>query len=140
MTPTTLLRIAFGSTALFAAAHTAGTVHTGVRDAQEQAVFDAMKAYQFDAMGVMRTPFDFYYGLGLYLSLFLVVMAVLLWLLAGMARTAPKQARPMVGVLALANLASAALCLWKFFPAPLVLSLASAASLSGAWWGLRARG
>ncbi len=138
MTPVALLRTACGSTGLFAAAHTLGTVQTGVRDAQEQAVFDAMKAYRFDAMGVMRTPFDFYYGLGLYLSLFLLVMAVLLWMLSGMARTAPQQARPIVGVLTLAHAASAALCAWKFFPAPLALSLLSVACLAGAWWKLRA--
>lgn len=138
MRPVPLLRAAFGLTLFFAVAHTLGTLSTAVRDPQEQAVFDAMKAYRFDAMGVMRTPFDFYYGLGLFLSLNLLILAVLLWMFGTMARAEPARARPFVGVLALGHVAMAALCWWKFFPAPLATTGLAAFCLVGAWWQLRA--
>lgn len=137
MKPVPLLRAAFGLTLFFCAAHTFGTVAGGVHDAQEQAVLDAMKAYRFDAMGVMRTPWDFYYGLGLFGSLNLLVFAVILWMLGTMARTDPGRARPFVGVLAAANVATAALCWWKFFPAPLVTSALTAICLGMAWRVMR---
>lgn len=137
MRPATLLRTAFGFTLFFAVAHTFGTLSTAVRDPQEQAVIDAMKAYRFDAMGVMRTPFDFYYGLGLFLSLNLFILAVLLWMLGTMARHEPARARPFVGVLAAGHVAMATLCWWKFFPAPLVTTGLTALCLIGAWWRMR---
>jgi hypothetical protein len=137
MRPVPLLRTAFGLTLFFAVAHTVGTVSTAVRDPQEQAVIDAMKGYQFDAMGVMRTVFDFYQGLGLFLSLNLLVLAALLWMLGSMARTAPARARPFVGMLAVAHVAMAALCWWKFFPAPLVTTGLTAVALGLAWRAMR---
>jgi hypothetical protein len=135
--PATLLRTAFGLTLFFAVAHTLGTVSTAVRDPQEQAVFDAMKAYRFDAMGVTRTPFDFYYGLGLFLSLNLLILAALLWMLGSMARHEPARARPFVGMLAMGHVGMAALCWWKFFPAPLATTGLTALCLAAAWWQMR---
>jgi hypothetical protein len=135
--PVPLLRTAFGLTLFFCVAHTFGTVNTAVRDPREQAVMDAMKGYQFDAMGVMRTPFDFYYGLGLFLSLNLAILAVLLWMVGTMARDEPARARPFVGVLALGHVTMAALCWWKFFPAPLVTTSLTAACLVWAWHAMR---
>jgi hypothetical protein len=132
-----LLRAAFGLTVFFAAAHTVGTLSTAVRDPQEQAVFDAMKAYRFDAMGVMRTPYDFYYGLGLFLSLNLLILAALLWMLGTMARTEPARARPFIGLLAAGYGLMAALSWWKFFPAPLATAALTALCLTGAWWQMR---
>lgn len=137
MKPVPLLRTAFGLTLFFAVAHTLGTVSTAVRSPQEQAVIDAMKGYQFDAMGVTRTVFDFYYGLGLFLSLNLLVLAVLIWMLGTMARTEPARARPFVGMLALGHAVMAALCWWKFFPAPLATTGLTTIALGLAWRAMR---
>ncbi|MBA4072145.1 MAG: hypothetical protein C0497_09970 [Gemmatimonas sp.] len=63
-----------------------------MRDPREQAVIDVMKGYQFDAMGVMRTIFDFPYGLGLFLNLNLPVLSALIWMLGTMTRTEPARA------------------------------------------------
>lgn len=137
MKAVTLLRTAFGLSLFFCLAHTFGTVSSGVRDAGEQAVLDAMKAYRFDAMGVTRTVWDFYYGLGLFLSLNLLILSALLWMLGTMARTEPARARPFVGILAIGHVAMAALCWWKFFPAPLVTTGLTSLCLASAWRGMR---
>ena len=54
-----------------------------------------LQSFRFDTMGVTRTYWDFYFGFGLFISLFLVLQSVVLWQLAGFAKDDTTRARPL---------------------------------------------
>jgi hypothetical protein len=87
MKASVFLRIAAVVTAVFDAAHMLGRPWTRRHDVQTAAVIEAMKSYRFNAMGFERSYFDFYVGFGWTLAVYLVMQAVLLWQLAGFAKT-----------------------------------------------------
>lgn len=115
-----LLRAASVLTFIHAVLHTVGgLLKPPAHGAQEIAVLDAMKNHAFDFMGSTRSYWDFYLGFGLFVSLGLVVQAVLLWQLAPLARKAPQVARPLLVTL-LASFAGMMVLAWRyFFVAPL---------------------
>jgi hypothetical protein len=74
-------------------------------------------------MGNHRTYLDFYRGFGYALSIDQVVTALVLWLLAGLAKTNPAATRPFIAVFALAQFAGAYIA-WRYIiPIPAVLAL-----------------
>jgi hypothetical protein len=87
------LRIAAVIAALYAAGHTAGRPWTPTHDPLAQGVVVAMREVHFSAVGLTRSYWDFYQGFGVALSVLLAMEAILLWQLAGLARTR----RPPVG-------------------------------------------
>ena len=92
-----------------------------------------MKAVRFDAMGSMRTYWDFYFGFGLFLTANLLVISVLLWLLAALVKTHSAIARPFVGSLCFAFLVFAVLSSQFFFAAPMIIEVAIALLLAFAY-------
>lgn len=137
MSPILLLRIATGSLVLFLIGHTLGTVGGTTRGPEEAAVVATMQNYHFDVMGVTRTHWDFYYGLGLYLSAALALSIGITLLVTGLARTHPAAARPFAGALSVGMVLFAVLSWWWFFPAPAVLTTVAAISFGGAAMRLR---
>jgi hypothetical protein len=115
-----LLRAAAALTFVHAVFHTVGgLLKPPAHGAQEIAVLDAMKGFTFDFMGSMRSYWDFYFGFGLFVTLGLVLQAILLWQLAPLAGKAPHVARPLLRTL-LASFAVMMLLSWRyFFVAPL---------------------
>jgi hypothetical protein len=87
---------------------------------KEGAVVEAMKSNQFDVMGATRSYWDFFIGYGLTISVSELLLAVVLWLLAGLAKTDPRRLRPIIAVFLLANLAFTILA-WKYFFMPPLL-------------------
>jgi hypothetical protein len=90
MKPQTLLR----SASVLTLAHAllisfAGLLSGTSKNQDEVSLLSAMKALQFDAMGSLRTYWDFYLGFGLFLTLNLLLLAVLLWQLASLVKTEP---------------------------------------------------
>ena len=129
MTPALFLRAASVTIVLFAAGHTMGAIDSWSPPG-ETAVLQAMRSFQFDAMGVTRTYLDFYLGFGLYIGVLLFLQAVLLWQLAASSKTDSVSARPMIAAILGATLVST-LVLWRFiFIVPVVFSLACAACLA----------
>ena len=123
MNTTLLLRIASIIALLFAVGHSMGAPWTPVNEDAPAAVVEAMKSVSFDAMGNARTFWDFYFGFGVSISIYLFVQAVLLWFVATLAKTQPDAARPFVVVLLVAYAANIYVT-WKyFFVIPLVLSI-----------------
>ncbi len=123
MKTTPLLRIASVITLLFAVGHSLGAPWTPVNESAPVSVVQAMKSVSFDAMGRSRTFWDFYFGFGVSISIYLIVQAAVLWLLAALAKTQPASVRPFVVVLLAANVVNAYVT-WKyFFLLPLVLSI-----------------
>ncbi len=106
------------------------TPATGVA---EKALIESMKLLHFEAMGTERTYWDFYYGFGASITVYLAAQAVILWQLAGMAKADAKRVRPMLLTLLVSFLLIGALTLKYFFAAPLVLSVAICVLLVLAW-------
>lgn len=129
MSPTFWIRIAAVSYAFFGLGHTAG-MFTPSRGLDEARLFAAMRAYGFDAMGVQRTHWDFYHGFGWYLCVLTWSYAVLLTLVASLARRDGAAAAPFVATLLLASCASTALCVRYFFAAPAITSVAATIALT----------
>lgn len=117
-----LLRVCALISLLFAAGHGRG----GRKDWSpmgETDVLKAMRSVRFDTMGVSRSYLDFYRGFGHSLTVFLLLQAAVLWLLAGLSNSDPAAVRPIIAVFAVASLASGAIS-WRFlFPVPAVFSL-----------------
>jgi hypothetical protein len=121
---TLLLRIASVITLLYAVGHTMGAPWTPTDESAPASVVEAMKSVSFDAMGSSRTYWDFYFGFGVSISIYLIVQAAVLWLLAALARTQATFVRPFVAVL-LASYVASVYVTWRyFFALPVVLSIA----------------
>jgi hypothetical protein len=129
-----LLRIASLLTLLHALLNTFAGLLSGTSKNQEEVnLLNAMKALHFDAMGSLRTYWDFYFGFGLFLTFNLLVIAALLWQLASLAKTQPAIARPFIGTLGIAFFAFVILSGLYFFIYPLLLELLIAIILGFAY-------
>lgn len=138
MRPALLLRIAAVLTLLYALGHTSGFPWTPGEGAEATSVVDAMHRQRFDVMGSSRSYGDFYVGFGLIISTLMFAEAVLLWFLAGLAKTDARRLRPLIATFAIAYAINAVLG-WKyFFAVPLVFAVAIALTL--AWAFVTARG
>jgi len=100
-----------------------GAPWTPVNESAPAAVVEAMKSVSFDAMGSKRTYWDFYFGFGVSISIYLFVQAAVLWLIATLAKTQPTSVRPFVVTLLVAYAANVYVTWRYFFVVPLVLSI-----------------
>ncbi len=137
MKPSVLLRVASVLTLIFCAGHTYAALHVSSSDPEQAAVFMAMQAFPFEIMGARRTHWDFYRGYSLLFSVTLLLLAVLLWQLAGLAKSNPVGARPFIGSLFLAYLGFTILSGVYFFMAPAVFSAAVAVCVALAFTSAR---
>jgi hypothetical protein len=140
MRPPTSLRIASILTLVHCVLHTIGGVLAPPsHGAEEVAVLETMSAHRFEFMGSMRSYADFMLGYGLFVTIVLLVNAVLFWQLAALARTRPDGLRPVVALFALGFVAIAIISWRFFFIAPVVTELLIAACLTAAFVGLPKR-
>jgi anti-sigma-K factor RskA len=121
---------------IFCLGHTAGMLMGKSSGPQEDAVVRAMKDFHFDAMGRDRTLWNFWEGFNVFTSLALATLAVLVWQLGRVSRTAPGTTRPLVATLFVGTAAIAVLCWIDFFIAPAAASTLAAASLLVVWVSL----
>jgi hypothetical protein len=70
----------------------AGLLSGTSKNDEEVALLDAMKALHFDAMGSLRTYWDFNFGFGLFLTVNLLLLSALLCQLASVVKTEPRLA------------------------------------------------
>lgn len=120
---TPLLRIASIATLLYAAGHTSGMPWLSPPSEQTSALAHDLRSHNFDVMGANRTVWDFHLGFGLIISLDLLILAVVLWQLATLARSAPALTRPLLATYAVAFLGNALLAGRYFFVVPTVMAL-----------------
>lgn len=113
---------------VFAAGHAMGAADSWSPPG-DTVVLQSMRSFQFNVMGVSRTYWHFYVGFGYYITVLLLLLAVMLWQLAALERTHPGRARPMIVGVLVATLAGTWV-LWTFvFVLPALFSLACAACL-----------
>jgi len=115
MKPWIWLRSAAALQTLGTVGHNLATLSTkATHGPQEQAVFDAMRRFQFDLMGSTRSTWDFYRGYQFSTTVTFVLMIVLLWLLSNLSRSAPRETKPLVLAILIAQLFNV-LIGWEFF-------------------------
>jgi hypothetical protein len=117
------LRIASVLTLVHAALHTIGGVFGGAAPGVQETVVTAMKVNQFPVMGITRSYWDFYMGLGLGATVFMTMEAIVLWQLGSLAKTEALRLRPIVTTLLVGWLAMAANSFRYFFAAPAIFEV-----------------
>jgi hypothetical protein len=123
------LRIASVLTLVHAALHTIGGVFGEAAPGAQQATVAVMKANEFAVMGVMRSYWDFYMGLGLVVSVFLAVEGVVFWQLGSLAKTDALRLRPILATFLVGYLCAAVVSYRYFFAAPVVTEILIAVCL-----------
>jgi hypothetical protein len=131
MKPVVFLRTASVLTLIHSVLHTIGGVFGKPVNAVAAAVAANMRT-RFPILGVTRSYADFYMGMGLGVTIFLTVDAVLLWILASMAKKDSVRLRPLIGVFALGYLAFALNSYLFFFAFPIINELLIVACLVAA--------
>ena len=139
------LRIASVLTFIHAVLHTIGGVFGGAAPGVQQATVAVMKANEFPAMGAMRTYWDFHMGMGLAVSVFLTMEAVVFWQLGSLAKTDAQRMRPVLATFLIGYLGLAVVSYRYFFAGPVIteilialclgLALASARQVAGVTQG-----
>jgi hypothetical protein len=136
LTPTLYLRLASGVTVLYAAGHALGGIESWSPPGDTD-VLQTMRTFEFDVMGATRTYMHFYLGFGVYITVLLLLQAVMTWQLASQAHDDPRRVGPMVAALSAGNLIGT-FVVWRFFfVVPALFSLACAACLTIAYVLLR---
>lgn len=137
MTPMIPLRVASILTLLYCAGHTLGRPWTPAQGSGETAVIAGMRSQQFVLEGFTRTYWDFYTGFGFAISGYLLLLAVVLWQLSGLAKAGSSRLRPLIAAFAAAFLFNAVV-VWKFFfTTPAVFATAIALTLGFAFYAAR---
>jgi hypothetical protein len=118
---------------LFAAGHTLGFRKIDPKWGVDSLV-GSMQSVRFDAQGFSRTYWDFYVGFGLFVSVFLVFVAILAWQLGDLAPETLALMRGPAWSLVIC-FAVVAILSWKyFFIAPIVFAILITVCLTAAAW------
>jgi hypothetical protein len=128
MKPVIFLRTASILTLIHAALHTIGGVFGKPTPGVATMVAATMHT-RFPVFGVVRSYSDFYLGMGLAVSIFLTVEAIVFWLLASLAKSDAARLRPILSIFLLGYLAPALNSFSLFFAGPVIAELLIAACL-----------
>ena len=115
------LRIAAVLTFIHAVLHTVGGVFGKTPPGPAAMVVETMKANPVHVLGVTRTLWDFYHGMGLGVSISLTAESIVFWQLSHLAKTAAPQLRPVFATFLVAYLAFALNSYLYFFAAPVIV-------------------
>jgi len=137
MKPRTYLRIASVLTLVHSAMHTIGGVFGAAPPGPASVAEAAMKANQFQFMGVTRTFWEFHRGMGLAITIFLTAEGLVFWLLGSLAERDLAALRPVLAVFMLGYFAFAVDSLVYFFALPIVFEMLIALCLGLAMAGAK---
>jgi hypothetical protein len=129
MKATVYLRIASVLTFVHAVLHTIGGVFGKAAPGVQATTVAMMKANTFHMMGVTRSYWQFERGMGLAVSIFLTIEAVVFWMLGSLAKSEAARLRPILAAFVVAYLAMAVDSYFYFFAAPVVTEIVIAAFL-----------
>ena len=120
MTAALPLRIASILTFIHAVLHTVGGVFGKVPPGPAAVAALAMQTNQFVALGVTRTFWQYYRGMGLAVTIFLTAEAIVFWQLSNLAKANAPRLRPIFATFFLAYLVFAIDSYLYFFSAPVI--------------------
>jgi hypothetical protein len=132
MRPAVFLRIASVLTLLHGALHTVGGVFGKPAPGISAATEALMRANYFQVLGVTRSYWEFYRGMGLGITISLTAEGLLFWLLGSLARRHAAELRPILWIFAIAYLIFAVNSYAYFFYGPVIGEILIAACLLGA--------
>lgn len=118
---------------LFAVGHTLGFRQSDPKWGVD-ALLASLRSTHFDAQGFSRTYWDFYVGFGLFVTVFLLLAAVIAWQLGGLAAESLRNARGIAWSLAVCFAAVTFLSWRYFFVIPIVFSIVITVCLAAAAW------
>jgi hypothetical protein len=121
MKPVLPLRIASALTFIHALLHTVGGVFGKTPPGPATTAVLAMKSNQFVALGVSRTLWDYYHGMGLGVSIFLTAEAIVFWQLSTVSKSVGPQLRPIFATFFVGYLVFALDSYLYFFAAPVIV-------------------
>jgi hypothetical protein len=137
MNPRIWLRAAAVITLIHTVLHTIGGVFSSPDPGAQTVAVTAMKVNTFMAFGNLRSYWMFYRGMGLAVTLFLTLSAVVFWLFGDLIKVAGPSLRPVLIACAAAYLAFAVISSQYFFLLPVITELLIAACLIIATIGLK---
>jgi hypothetical protein len=123
MKPSIWLKIAAALQALGTLLHTLASWNPPSRGPAELAVFAAMRGFRFEIMGANRSHWDFYRGYELSITVVFAMMAVLIWQLSTLSRSAPDRSRPLIATILVAQVFLSVVSWMYFFAGPGVMSI-----------------
>jgi hypothetical protein len=123
MKPVIFLRMASVLTLIHAVLHTIGGVFGKPAPGVQAATVLVMKTNQFPLMGFTRSFWDFYIGMGLGVSIFLTVEALVFWQFGSLAKTHARELRPILATFAVGYLVFAVNSYRFFFLGPVVAEI-----------------
>jgi hypothetical protein len=129
MRPTFWLRAASILALIHAILHTIGGVYGTPEPGPQQIAVEAMRANTFPMMGHTRSMWAFYHGMGLAVTIFLTLEAVVFWILGNLVRDSDTDLRDLLVVFVIGYMALAANSLRYFFYPPVIVELLIAACL-----------
>src|SRR5215469_13537786 len=103
--------------------HTIGGVFGKPMPGVATMVATMMQANRFPVFGVTRSYADFYFGMGMGITISLTVEAILLWQLGTLAKKDAVRLRPIVAVLMLGYFAFAVNSCLHFFMGPVIAEI-----------------
>jgi hypothetical protein len=99
------------------AGHTSAYPWTSTHGLQEIQLVDSMRSVEFEFMGEHSSYWSLYFGWGLLISVLLLTLAIILWLLSGLVRLAPRDLGVIIGIISASCLVGACLS-FRFFYLP----------------------
>jgi hypothetical protein len=105
---------------------------TSADDLQEKQLAGAMKGLDFIFMGQHQTYWNLYFGWGLLVGVFLLAMAIMLWVLASIARIDARRAATITGLVSAVCLIGFYISFRFFYLPPTIFFAVNAALLLGA--------
>src|SRR3954471_22918387 len=129
MSPTRWLRAASILTLIHAILHTIGGVYGTPDPGPMQIAVDSMKANTFVVMGHTRSMWTFYHGMGLAVTIFLTIEAIVFWVLGTLIRDNKTDLRDLLVLFVIGYMALAVNSLRYIFYPPVIVELAIAACL-----------
>jgi peptidoglycan/LPS O-acetylase OafA/YrhL len=136
MKPWLWLRVAAVLQGIGTVLHTIATTVRPDNGPREAAVFSAMQSFHFQIMGATRSHWDFYRGYELSITVVFGIIAVLIWQLATLSKAHPRQARPLIVTMLVAEILLDVVSWEYFFAGPGTMSILIAACLLVALLGL----
>ncbi len=114
------LRIASALSLIHAGMHQLGMSQAPTNPA-EVAVTESMQSFQMDVMGSMRSYMDFYSGMGLFMTIMLSGLGVLMWQMSGTEKQLRAGTRPILLTFGIIFIALTTASLKYFFVAPIIM-------------------
>lgn len=133
MKATIWLRIAAVLTLVHSILHTVGGVFGATPPGPASVARAAMEANDFVVFGATRNYWMFLRGMGLAVSIFLTIGAVVFWQLGSLAKAHGRAVRPIVAAFVVAYLAMAINSYLYFFTPPVIVEILIAICLGLAW-------